>query len=348
MFMGTSRFRSGLTVAIPARNAEGYLSEALYSLSAQTRKPDEIIVVDDGSTDETSALLEKWKFVLPQLRILTSVRPRGIANSLNRALGESSNRFIARLDADDYALPQRFGMQLSFLKANPDYVLVGSFIELVRNDKVIGKKKYPSDPLVVNNLSAVVNCFAHPAVMFDSSNPSCGNEIRYSEKYDTSQDFELWSRIVASGKCTNLPQTLTRYRLHSGSISSTKRLVQAENSATIMARNLVTFWGNKNGSNVHLERNALAFARLFYLREGNLKANEQAFAVMVMKELVGCKRFPRGFCDFMWINKVLVSVIFIPDKALKFKFRVVCLLLVFVFKWVLKFVWDRRMCIQDS
>src|SRR5947209_6577962 len=98
----------GLSVLIPARDASATVDEALASIQAQTFTHWEAIVVDDGSVDETPRLLEGWARRDPRFRIVRNPEPLGIVASLNRALEMASAPVVARMDADDVSLPQRF------------------------------------------------------------------------------------------------------------------------------------------------------------------------------------------------------------------------------------------------
>ena len=117
-----------VSVVMPVRDGERFLVEAVESVLEQTERDLELIVVDDGSTDSTPRLLAGVSD--PRLRVLTQ-EPRGLAPALNVGCSEASAPVIARMDADDVALPDRLERQLAFLDAEPEVALLGGGIVLV-------------------------------------------------------------------------------------------------------------------------------------------------------------------------------------------------------------------------
>jgi glycosyltransferase involved in cell wall biosynthesis len=117
-----------VSVVVPVRDGERFLLEAVQSVLAQTELDLELIVVDDGSTDTTRELLAG--LTDPRVRVLTQP-PRGLTDALNAGCAEAAAPVIARMDADDVALPDRLERQLAFLDAHPDVALLGGGIVLV-------------------------------------------------------------------------------------------------------------------------------------------------------------------------------------------------------------------------
>ena len=111
---------------MPVYDGMPYLPLALDSILRQTFRDFEFIVIDDGSTDATADILAVCAARDPRLRVLTLPQSRGIVAALNSGLGAARGEFIARMDADDIALPERLEQQVGFLDAHPDHVLVGS------------------------------------------------------------------------------------------------------------------------------------------------------------------------------------------------------------------------------
>ena len=117
-----------VSVVMPVRDGERFVAEAIGSVLGQTVSDLELIVVDDGSTDSTPALLAG--VADPRVRVLTQP-PSGLAPALNAGCAEAAAPVIARMDADDVALPDRLEWQLAFLDAHPDVALLGGGIVLV-------------------------------------------------------------------------------------------------------------------------------------------------------------------------------------------------------------------------
>ncbi len=119
-----------VSVLMPIYNAELTLAEAVESILAQTFTDFELIVVDDGSTDGSLQMLQKFAHRDTRIRIIS--RPNtGIAGALNEAMDAARGEFLARMDADDISLPARFEKQVAFLQEHPDVVLLGSRVMLV-------------------------------------------------------------------------------------------------------------------------------------------------------------------------------------------------------------------------
>ena len=108
-----------VSVLMPVRNDARTLPECLTDLAAQTLRDWELVVVDDGSTDDSPALLKSWADRDARLRIFTTP-PQGIVPALNTGLAECRGRFIARMDADDRMRPERLERQAAFCEQHPD------------------------------------------------------------------------------------------------------------------------------------------------------------------------------------------------------------------------------------
>ncbi|MDX1623660.1 MAG: glycosyltransferase [Gemmatimonadota bacterium] len=116
-----------LSVLLPVRDAADHLPTAIASLERQSHADFEVLAVDDGSTDESPAILAAWARRDPRVRVLT--RPAmGIVAALERARGETRGRYLARMDADDVARPRRFELQLAALERDPALAAVGARI----------------------------------------------------------------------------------------------------------------------------------------------------------------------------------------------------------------------------
>src|SRR5690349_24581809 len=118
-----------ISVVMPARNAAATIGMAIDSLLLQTIRPDEIIIVDDASTDQTAAVIEKYEN--PMIRLIRNSDRRGVARSLNEAIVSSRGEYIARMDADDISHPNRFKRQVELLIKNPAVAVVGSWVSII-------------------------------------------------------------------------------------------------------------------------------------------------------------------------------------------------------------------------
>ena len=156
-----------VSVIIPCYNAEKYLRESVESIINQSYPNLEIICIDDCSTDSTLAILEELASRDARVKVLHNSRNMKIASSLNRGLEYSTGEYIARMDADDIALPKRIEKQVDYLEKNKETDICGTWCEKIDSEgKHIGKIIYP---LLHDDLKVMLlfnSCFAHPTVMF--------------------------------------------------------------------------------------------------------------------------------------------------------------------------------------
>ncbi len=237
--MNTRSARPIVSVVMAAHNAMPYLPEAVESILQQSLRDFEFIIVNDGSTDGSAAWLDSRAADDPRVRVLNQENI-GLTKSLNRGLNAAHGKFIARMDADDVSLPGRLEAQVRHLQSHPDLGVVGTFAETInaKGDR-IGRVKPASR--VVGHLQAqwqllFKNAMVHPSVMMPKDVAlSLGG---YDCRWNTSQDYDLWSRISEVYKVANLPQVHLHYRVHGKSISSSRSKIQRENSRAISTRNI--------------------------------------------------------------------------------------------------------------
>jgi glycosyltransferase involved in cell wall biosynthesis len=201
-------------------NGDRFLGEAIESIFGQTFSDFEFVVVDDGSTDGSLELLERFARRDQRLR-LVSRDNRGLAASLNQAIGLARGVLIARMDADDVSLPERFERQVAFLDAHPEVAVVGTAAQLLGPaGPVQCYLRPPTTPTEVLRGLLEDNGPVHASVMFHKR---AFDEVGgYREVYPAAQDRDLWLRIAERHRLANLPQALLLYRLHRDQISVTR------------------------------------------------------------------------------------------------------------------------------
>lgn len=200
-------------------NGERYLRQALDSILRQTYADLELIVVDDGSSDGTAAILDSYGD--RRMRVLRNPRNIGLAASLNRGIGAATGEFIARQDADDISEPERIATQVAYLDAHAEVALVGSaHIEIDADDGVIGEVDAHCDHIAIVWAMLFFCPFAHTAVMWRRE-PVLQAVGTYDTSYRYSMDFEYWTRIAARFRVANLPGHLVRLRSHGQSMTAT-------------------------------------------------------------------------------------------------------------------------------
>lgn len=204
-----------ITVLLPVYNSERTLEETLSSLWAQTCTDFEVLVVDDGSTDATPEILEACGD--SRLRVLRNPERLKLSGALNRGILEAKGDYIARMDADDRALPHRLAVQKAFLDEHPDLAVCGT---ATRHFGAVKSKteRYPDSAEAIRAFT-LFNCpFAHPTVMFRRS-VFQEADLAYDGSYYPTEDFELWTRVVHRFPCANLSEVTLEYRVHDQSMT---------------------------------------------------------------------------------------------------------------------------------
>lgn len=212
-----------VSVVMSAYNTARYLRESLDSIVNQTFTNFEFIIIDDGSTDDTLSILREYEARDPRFRIIS--RPNtGLTKALNEALSHARGEFIARMDGDDVALPERFEKQIAYLRDHPDCVLLGSRVELIDPFSLriaLGDyMKLTHEEIDAMLLQGKGGSVVHPAcIMRRDAVEKVG---RYKEEYNNSEDLDLFLRLAEVGKVANLPDVLLKYRRHLESVSHQK------------------------------------------------------------------------------------------------------------------------------
>ncbi len=199
-----------ITVLMPAYNAEKYIDEAIRSVLVQTFTDFELLIVNDGSTDNTKQMIESYDD--PRIRLINQTN-RGIASALNIGLLNAKADLIARFDADDICMPERLQVQYEFLKDNPDHIIVGSDADYMdMNGEYVftcGLPAYSNEE--IQDLAFHKCPFIHSAVLFRKAFVLQAGG--YNENAYAFQDHLLWAMVIKQGKAGNLRQKLILVRL---------------------------------------------------------------------------------------------------------------------------------------
>ena len=215
-----------VTVLMSVHNDRRFLPEAVESILGQSFGDFELLVIDDGSTDGSGDYL--CRLTDPRLRVIRNARNLGLTRSLNIGLNRADGRYVARMDADDVAEPDRLRRQVEFLDGNDDVGVVGTSRTLLdETGGTVAVAPAAADDRGIRWKCLLGNPLAHPTVMMrhDVLNR---HRLRYDESYATAQDYELWSRLLPVTKAANLVEPLLRYRLRAG-VSVTRKAEQLAN-----------------------------------------------------------------------------------------------------------------------
>lgn len=202
-----------ISVILPVFNCADYIESAVESVLNQTYTNFELIIIDDCSDDSTVEKIEK--FSDSRIRLIKKELNQGITDSLNIGIGYSRGEFIARMDGDDICDQKRFEVQAHYLIENPDVGLVGSYYKIIdTNEQILVPINH--DDILIGMLEYCP--IAHPSVMMKSQILK-KHSLFYDKKYESAEDYELWSRIIFKTKVENLPINLLNYRRHNNQIS---------------------------------------------------------------------------------------------------------------------------------
>lgn len=204
-----------VSVIMPVHNAAPYVADSIRSVLAQSASDFELILVDDASTDNSGEIIAAVRD--ERLRYRRSDIQLNAAGARNLGLAEARGEFIAFLDADDAARPERFAVQLGFLRSRSDVSVVGSLIEAMDENgrpsgngfvRSLAEEEIPST-LLFENCLALSSIMARRDAL-----------VSFQPDFAPAEDYELWARLAAKTKFAIIPQQLTSYRVHAAGVSS--------------------------------------------------------------------------------------------------------------------------------
>lgn len=227
-----------ISVLMPVYNTkEEYLRASIESILNQTFTDFEFIIVNDGSTNNAEEVILSYK----DNRIkYVKQENQGIVGALNNAWSKASGKYIARMDSDDIAYPERFAKQVNFLEENPEYSLVGSWAKIIPSNNVI---KLPQDIKVMDLLADCM--FIHPSIMFNKADFEKFN-LQYETGFEYAEDYCLYANAVKYLKITNLQEVLLDYRVYPENSSSKNRNVRIRSSFKVQDLILENLSNDKN------------------------------------------------------------------------------------------------------
>jgi glycosyltransferase involved in cell wall biosynthesis len=210
-----------VTVLMPAHNAGRFIARAIKSVLTQTHHDLELIVIDDGSKDDTFAVASACAARDPRVKLITQPNA-GIANTMNRGIELAHTEWVFCMHADDLMMPNRIERQLAFLTETPDVAVASSLVLYLNDqDEVVGRGRSPfTNPAAVQRAveNGEVIAFNHPAcVLKKSAVQEVGG---YRQAFWPAEDIDLWNRIVERGhRVAVQDEYLLKYRIHGSSAS---------------------------------------------------------------------------------------------------------------------------------
>lgn len=199
-------------------NGEKYLAEAIESILNQTYKNFELIIINDGSKDNSVEIIKNYMKQDNRI-VLIDRENKGLPYSLNEGISVAKGEYIARMDADDISLPTRFEKQVDYMQKN-ELDVCGSYIKLFGDNR---KEQVIKNPITNEDIRFSLlffSCLAHPTVVFKKE---VFDKVKYNVDYKVAQDYQLWCDIAnANFKIGNIPEVLLNYREHEAQASIEK------------------------------------------------------------------------------------------------------------------------------
>ena len=226
-------------------NGEKYVAEAIESILGQTFSDFEFTIIDDGSSDNTLGIIQDYASRDGRIQLIENEKNIGLALSLNKGIEVSRGNYIARMDADDISLPDRFANQVDFLESHPEIWILGCNVQHI-DDKggVLYDEYFTSDPGVLrwNMMLGAMGIACHSACMIRKE---LFYEVGFYKDVPTSQDHELFCRLFFMDDLPirNLPVVLGCVREHKGRLSSGNHDLQFDTSNEIRVRLMNQFMG---------------------------------------------------------------------------------------------------------
>ena len=219
-----------ISIGIPIYNAESYLATAIKSIWAQTHELWELILIDDGSTDNSLAIAKQFEKIDSRIRVISDGSSKKLPARLNQLIDESKYDYIARMDADDLIHPDRLAIQINFLENHPSYDLVSTgVVSIDAQNQVYGCRHV--DHLYAR-FESVETAYpiVHASIL---AKKSWYERNRYNENYPRSEDYDLWCRAISKQdlRLAVLPDLLYYYR-EEGNLSLAKIVRSYKDSLT--------------------------------------------------------------------------------------------------------------------
>ena len=218
-----------VSVVMSVYNGEKYLRPAIESILNQTFSDFEFIIIDDGSTDESAAIINSYNDA--RIRLIQQEN-KGLTLALNVGLRAARGKYIARMDADDISHPSRLARQLAYLSQHSEVGVLGTAVQIIDDSgNASGKSRYPTSHEVIRWHLCFNDPIMHPTVMMRR-----GVVIRaggYNADMVTAQDYDLWRRLSNVTRLANMNDVLLFLRRHKNSVSSMYSSMQRKNSIRI-------------------------------------------------------------------------------------------------------------------
>ncbi|HUB80042.1 MAG TPA: glycosyltransferase [Bryobacteraceae bacterium] len=214
------------SVLLPVYNAGQPLSEAIESILAQDESDFEFLIIEDCSRDGSAEIIRRFSEADSRIRAIFHRQNVGLAATLNEGLSEARCEFVARMDQDDAAMPNRLSTQIVFLRSRPQIAVAGSFVyHMGRTPEWDRLVRLPVDHEEIASTLPKSNCLYHPSVMLRRDLIlALGG---YRAEFHNSEDYDLWLRTSRAYRLANIPVPLLRYRFSATGMTLGRKWEQA-------------------------------------------------------------------------------------------------------------------------
>ncbi len=290
-----------VSVVIPVYNAAPYIQECLNSIIQQTFQDFEIIVIDDGSSDSSAAIIRS--ITDSRITLIQNEKNIGLIATLNKGFSKCRGKYIARIDADDIAVAERFAIQVAHLEQKPQLAMVGTgyfpLTETPLKPVLLASGKGQIQANLIFN-----SCFAHPSVMIRKS-ALRKREDSFNSEYPHAEDYELWSWLMREEEIDNISKPLIYYRIHDNQISKVKAEEQKITANKIRIENLQWLGVSFTEENFH-------FHKLLAENTIEWNTNNYSLAIQHIEKILSAASQHRQI-DFVPFETYLLT--YIADKA---------------------------------
>lgn len=225
-----------LSIIIPTYNSERFISQTIQSIITQTHKNFELIIINDGSTDNSKEIIESFND--SRIKYYENPENKGIVFTRNYGLQLAKGDYIGMVDSDDIVYPEKFEEQIAFLEKNKDFGMVGSWVKFIDEDgkRLPGSWKLKASPEMIPSILLFRNYFVQSSVI---SRKECISKFSFKYNFPTAQDYLMWVEIIQNHKAWNLPKYLIDYRVHKGGITEKHKEVRSEKEKVIFRKQLL-------------------------------------------------------------------------------------------------------------
>ena len=244
-----------VTVLMPIYNGQQYLRESIESILDQEFADFEYLIINDGSTDSSVAIIESYTD--PRIRLVHNEQNVGLVGTLNRGINLSRGQYIARMDCDDISLPKRLQLQVQFMEQHQQVGVCGSWYRLLDGAENLRDCRLPIGSNEIK-CQLLFRCpLAHPSVILRKST-LLQYGLYYDYEYKHAEDYNLWMTASKFTQLANIPEFLLVYRRHGDQVTSKHRIDQLAKTAAIQMMQLARLGVHPTGQDALLHTEYLA------------------------------------------------------------------------------------------